>query len=101
MIPSTLRLALPLSQPVRYIELSDRKNWGTKGSTENGAIYRLAHAANTIGANPNDRPGYLISFRPGLFAFGTQKSCVRDTEVASATATKFPHFFGQRRTLKM
>jgi hypothetical protein len=48
MIPSTPRLALPL--PVRYIELPDRKNWGRKGSTENGAAYRLAHAANTIGA---------------------------------------------------
>jgi hypothetical protein len=70
MIPSTLRLALPLSQPPRYIELSDLKNWGTKGSTEIGAIYRLAHAANTIGANPNDQPGYLISLRPGPFALG-------------------------------
>jgi hypothetical protein len=73
MIPSTLRLALPLSQPVRYIGLSDRKNWGTKGSTENGAVYRVAHAANTIGANPNDRPEYLISLRPGPLAFGTRK----------------------------
>jgi len=42
---------------MRYIELSDRQNWGSKGSTENGAAYRLAHAANTIGANANDQPG--------------------------------------------
>jgi hypothetical protein len=52
MIPSILRLALPLSQALHYIELSDRKNWGTKGINHKGEIYRLDHAADSIGAHP-------------------------------------------------
>jgi hypothetical protein len=68
MIPSILRLAVPLSQALRYIELSVRKNWGTKGLNRKGAINRIfdKHPTRTI--------------------------CVRDTEVASAT--RFASFFG-------